>query len=164
MKNLEKWLDLAMRTLMSFVMLVLIVFGFWQIFSRWILNNPSTFTDELLRYVLVWAGMIGAGYAFFKDSHVKLTLLTTRLKGKALTIVNIIDEIIVLAFVAYVYIYGGIQLVIHNTDQLTAVLRLSMGLIYGCLPVAGIFVILAKLLRYIGMYQDCKAVKGGEHV
>lgn len=152
-----------MRTLMSIVMLVLIVFGFWQIFSRWVLNDPSTFTDELLRYVLVWAGMIGAGYAFFKDTHVKLTLLTSRLKGTALMVVNVIDEIVILAFVGYVYIYGGIQLVIHNTDQLTAVLRLSMGLIYACLPVAGVFVILSKILRYISLYQEHKTVQGGDH-
>lgn len=163
MEKLQKGLEAAMRTLMSIVMLVLIVFGFWQIFSRWVLNDPSTFTDELLRYVLVWAGMIGAGYAFFKDTHVKLTLLTSRLKGTALMVVNVIDEIVILAFVGYVYIYGGIQLVIHNTDQLTAVLRLSMGLIYACLPVAGVFVILSKILRYISLYQEHKTVQGGDH-
>lgn len=159
MKSIEKGIEIGMRTLMSIVMLVLIIFGFWQIFSRWILGNPSTFTDELLRYVLIWAGMMGAGYAFFKDSHVRLTMLTSRLKGSTAFIVSVIDEIIIFIFIVYVYIYGGMKLSSHNVDQLTAVLRLSMGLIYGCLPVSGIFVVLAKILRYISMYEDYK--KGG---
>lgn len=167
MKKLEKGIELAMRTLMSVVMLVLLVFGFWQIFSRWILNAPSTFTDEMLRYILIWAGMIGAGYAFFKDSHVKLTLVTSRLKGRSRLVVAVIDEIVILIFVAYVYIYGGTWLMLHNLNQLTAVLRLSMGLIYGCLPLAGIFVILSKVLRYISLYQEYKdsgykKLKGGK--
>ncbi len=69
MKKLEKALDVAMSTITSVVMLVLLIFGTWQIFTRWILNDPSTFTEELLRYLLIWAGMIGAAYCFFHDKR-----------------------------------------------------------------------------------------------
>lgn len=161
MKALEKALDFAMSTIMSMVMLVLIIFGTWQIFTRWVLNNPSTYTEELLRYLLIWAGMIGAAYCFFHDKHVKLTLLTSRLKGTPLAVLNVLDDMIVIAFVIYVYIYGGIQMVTGNVTQLTAVLRLPMSLIYGCLPVAGVFVILSKLLRYVSVLQNRSAEKGG---
>lgn len=161
MKALEKALDFAMSTIMSMVMLVLIIFGTWQIFTRWVLNNPSTYTEELLRYLLIWAGMIGAAYCFFHDKHVKLTLLTSRLKGTPLAVLNVLDDMIVIAFVIYVYIYGGIQMVTGNVTQLTAVLRLPMSLIYGCLPVAGVFVILSKLLRYVSVFQNRSAEKGG---
>lgn len=154
MKKLEKALDFAMSTIMSIVMLVLILFGTWQIFTRWVLNNPSTYTEELLRYLLIWAGMIGAAYCFFHDKHVKLTLLTSRLKGKQLAALNVFDDVIVLAFVFYVYIYGGFQMVAGNMTQLTAVLRLPMSLIYACIPVSGVFVILSKILRYIAMFQE----------
>lgn len=161
MKKIENILDFAMRSMMSLVMVVLVIFGTWQIFTRWILNNPSTFTEEMLRYLLIWAGMIGAAYCFFRDKHVKLTLLTSKLKGKALTVFTVIDEIIVIAFIIYVYIYGGAQMVIQQGSQLTAVMHLPMGLIYGCLPVSGIFVILSKILRYAGLYQTSKEAKGG---
>ena len=66
MKKLEKGLDFAMSTIMSIVMLVLLIFGTWQIFTRWVLNDPSTFTEEMLRYLLIWAGMIGAAYCFWR--------------------------------------------------------------------------------------------------
>lgn len=125
------------------------------------MNSPSTYTEELLRYLLIWAGMIGAAYCFFHDKHVKLTLLTSRLKGTPLAVLNVLDDMIVIAFVIYVYIYGGIQMVTGNVTQLTAVLRLPMSLIYGCLPVAGVFVILSKLLRYVSVFQNRSAEKGG---
>ena len=50
MKKVEKVLDTVMRFLMALAMLTLLAFGTWQIFTRWVLGNPSTFTDELLRY------------------------------------------------------------------------------------------------------------------
>ncbi len=165
MKKLEKGLDLVMRTIMSSVMLVLVIFGTYQIFTRWILNDPSTFTEELLRYLLIWAGMIGAAYCFFHDTHIKLTLVTDKLHGLPKTIVSVFSEIMVVAFVIFVYIWGGGQMAIKNASQLTAVLRLPMGLIYGCLPVTGVMVILSKILRYISLYlkmkENKKAAKGG---
>lgn len=150
-----------MSTIMSFVMLILVIFGFWQIFSRWVLNDPSTFTDELLRYMLIWAGMIGAAYCFFHDKHVKLTLLTSKLKGTPLMVLNVLDEVIVIVFVVYVYIWGGSQMVAQNASQLTAVLRLPMSLIYACLPVSGVFVILSKVLRYLTILSERGTKKGG---
>lgn len=159
MKKIEKGLDLAMRTIMSAVMLVLVIFGTYQIFTRWILHNPSTFTEELLRYLLIWAGMIGAAYCFFHDTHIKLTLLTGKMHGLPLTIVNVFSEVIVVIFVVFVYIWGGGQMAIQNATQPTAVLRLPMGLIYGCLPVTGVMVILSKILRYISLYVNRKEAR-----
>lgn len=164
LKKLEKSLDFIMSTIMSVVMAVLVIFGTYQIFTRWILNNPSTFTEELLRYLLIWAGMIGAAYCFFHDKHVKLTLVIGKLRGLPLTVVNVFSEIVVIIFVVYVYIWGGYKMVLQNASQLTAVLRLPMSLIYGCLPVSGVLVIASKILRYIALYQNRNKEKGGDAV
>lgn len=67
-----------------------------------------------------------------------------------------------LIFVVYVYIYGGVQMVAANTEQLTAVMRIPMSLIYGCLPASGIFVVLAKILRYLSVMTESGTEKGGE--
>ena len=106
--------------------------------------------------------MIGAAYCFFHDKHVKLTILTARLSGTPLKVLGVVDDIIVLVFVIYVYIYGGVQMVAANTEQLTAVMRLPMSLIYGCLPASGVFVVLAKILRYLSMFSESGNEKGGE--
>lgn len=79
MKKLDKILDNVMRFLMAVAMFALLAGGTWQIFTRWILRNPSTVTDEFLRYVLIWASMIGSAYCFYKDKHLALDLV----KGRA---------------------------------------------------------------------------------
>ncbi len=81
MKKVNKIIDGVMRFLMAVSMFALIAGGFWQIFSRWILKNPSTFTDEFLRYVLIWASMIGSAYCFYTDQHLALDLLKSKTHG-----------------------------------------------------------------------------------
>ena len=95
-----------MRFLMALAMLTLLVFGTWQIFTRWILGNPSTFTDELLRYVLIIAGFIGSAYCFYRDEHLALTLITDKAKGPFKLCLDIFIEICILFFVIYVFIFG----------------------------------------------------------
>ena len=58
-----------MRFIMAVFMLALVLGGTWQIFTKMILNNPSTVTDEFLRYVLIWASLIGSAYCFYRDEH-----------------------------------------------------------------------------------------------
>ena len=69
MKKFNDFLDTVMRFIMAAAMFALLAGGTWQIFTRWILKNPSTFTDEFLRYVLIWASMLGSAYCFYKDEH-----------------------------------------------------------------------------------------------
>ena len=40
----------------------------YQVFTRYVLNSPAAFTEELVRYFLIWTGFIGAAYAFLPDS------------------------------------------------------------------------------------------------
>ena len=83
MKKFEKILDTGMRFIMAVFMLALVLGGTWQIFTKMILNNPSTVTDEFLRYVLIWASLIGSAYCFYRDEHLSLDLVKDRVKGPA---------------------------------------------------------------------------------
>lgn len=84
MKKLDKILDNVMRFLMAVAMFALLAGGTWQIFTRWILRNPSTMTDEFLRYVLIWASMIGSAYCFYKDKHLALDLVKGRARVRSM--------------------------------------------------------------------------------
>lgn len=48
MKKFDQILDTVMRFIMALAMFALLAGGTWQITTRWILGNPSTFTDEFL--------------------------------------------------------------------------------------------------------------------
>lgn len=144
-----------MRFLMALAMLTLLVFGTWQIFTRWVLGNPSTFTDELLRYVLIIAGFIGSAYCFYRDEHLALTLITDKAKGPFKLCLDIFIEICILFFVIYVFIFGGFKLA-NTATNVSSVMHIPMKTLYMIEPVCGILIVLARILKYVNLYTEKK--------
>ena len=143
------------RFLMALAMLTLLVFGTWQIFTRWVLGNPSTFTDELLRYVLIIAGFIGSAYCFYRDEHLALTLITDKAKGPFKLCLDIFIEICILFFVVYVFIFGGFKLA-NTATNVSSVMHIPMKTLYMIEPVCGILIVLARILKYVNLYTEKK--------
>ncbi|MBR6839774.1 MAG: TRAP transporter small permease [Oscillospiraceae bacterium] len=144
-----------MRFLMALAMLTLLVFGTWQIFTRWVLGNPSTFTDELLRYVLIIAGFIGSAYCFYRDEHLALTLITDKAKGPFKLCLDIFIEICILFFVVYVFIFGGFKLA-NTATNVSSVMHIPMKTLFMIEPICGILIVLARILKYVNMYTEKK--------
>ena len=144
-----------MRFLMALAMLTLLVFGTWQIFTRWVLGNPSTFTDELLRYVLIIAGFIGSAYCFYRDEHLALTLITDKAKGPFKLCLDIFIEICILFFVIYVFIFGGFKLA-NTATNVSSVMHIPMKTLYMVEPICGILIVLARILKYVNLFAEKK--------
>ena len=95
MKKFEKVLDTAMRFLMALFMLALVLGGPWQIVTK-LAGHPSTVTDEFLRFVLIWASLIGSAYCFYRDEHLSLDLVKDRVKGPAAMVLAVFIEAMIL--------------------------------------------------------------------
>lgn len=158
MKKFDTILTNVMRFLMAIAMLSLVVGGFWQIFTRWILNNPSTFTEEFMRYMLIWASMLGAAYCFYKDKHLTLDLFTRNAKGTVAVILNVFIEACIMFFVIYVFIYGGFRMAMGATNA-SSVLHLPFKFLYMILPISGVFIVIGRVLKYLMMYEESKGGK-----
>ena len=78
---MDKSLSIACAVLLSFMTILVLI----QVFSRYVLNSPVAFTEELVRYSLIWTGFIGAAYAFSTREHMSLTLVRDKFTGKAHT-------------------------------------------------------------------------------
>ena len=137
-----------MRFLMAAAMGSLILGGTWQVVSRSILGNPSTVTDEFLRYMLIIASFIGAAYCFYKDEHLSLELVTDRAQGTFKIILGVLIEAAILFFVLYVFVIGGIRLV-ANTTNISPVMHIPMRTLYLIEPICGIMIILARILKLV---------------
>ena len=144
-----------MRFLMALAMLTLLVFGTWQIFTRWVLGNPSTFTDELLRYVLIIAGFIGSAYCFYRDEHLALTLVTDKATGAFKIVLDVFIEACILFFVVYVFIFGGLKLA-NTATNVSSVMHIPMKTLYMIEPICGVLIVLARILKYVNLYTEKK--------
>ena len=71
---MDKILSIACAILLSFMTILVLI----QVFSRYVLNSPVAFTEELVRYSLIWTGFIGAAYAFSSARLRSISALRTR--------------------------------------------------------------------------------------
>ncbi len=161
MQKIKVIFDKIMSALMGIIMLLLVCSAIWQVFTRFVLKDPSLFTEEFSRYTLIWSGLLGAAYAFSKDMHLSLTLVQKKLTGISGKILAVFNELVVLSFTIFVLIMGGFTLC-SKSNSLSAILRLPMGLVYSAVPIAGIIILLVKLSTYAELLINSKKGLKGE--
>lgn len=97
-------LFLAKSALVGMVLVVLL-----QIWARYGFEHPFTWTEELARYLMVWAGLLGATCAFKRNlDPTVLTVPETAspLRKMAANLLLLITVVIFLAPVLYYAVFG----------------------------------------------------------
>jgi len=120
----------------------------WQVFTRFILKNPSAFTEELARFLLIWVGLLGAAYATGRKMHLAIEVILERLEGKIREIAEFAIQFFILLFALLVMVVGGIRLVgiTLALDQISAALRIKLGYVYLVLPISGLLIMFYALV------------------
>lgn len=158
MKKVDNILNLVMRFLMALAMGALVVGGTYQVVARLVGAN-ATFVDEFLRYILIWASMIGSAYCFYRDDHLALDLVKDRVKGPASIALTVFIECAVVFFVVYVFVYGGFQLTM-SANNASSVMRIPFRFLYSIMPISGILIVLGRVLKYLDLFFGKK--EGGK--
>lgn len=79
---IRKRIDKVLEIVLVIIMSTLVLDVLWQVFSRYVLASPSSFTDELAGFLLIWVGLLGAAYVAGKNEHLAIDLLLQKKKGK----------------------------------------------------------------------------------
>ena len=111
-----------------------------QVFTRFVLNNSLSWTEELARYAFIWSNLLGAAICTQKSSHATVTAITDALPKKVQTVLKIAVNLIII-LVAYVLVRYGWKVVMSTRMQLSPALRISMSYVYASAPVCGVLVI-----------------------
>jgi TRAP-type C4-dicarboxylate transport system permease small subunit len=161
-RPLLRALDRVLGTSLAVLMAVMVLNVLWQVCTRFILRTPSSFTEEVARYLMIWVGLLGAAYATGRKGHLALDLLTSRLQGGARRTSECFIHVVVLAFAALVMVGGGGRLVwVQLTlGQKSAALQLNIGLVYLAVPLAGAAIVLYSLGALLDLRRGDYATAG----
>ncbi|TWJ06676.1 TRAP transporter small permease [Altererythrobacter ishigakiensis] len=114
----------------------------WQVIGRYVLEAPSSATEEIARFLLIWLGMVSMAYAFARRMHVGVDLISARLSPSGRISAARAIWLACAAFALIVMVYGGGLLVkvTATLGQTSAALGLPMWTIYGIMPVSGLVI------------------------
>ena len=144
--NLRNRIDKVLGVFLIIIMSVMVINVLWQVFTRYVVGAPSSFTDELARYLMIWVGVLGAAYVSGKNMHVAIDVLPSKLNSKNKKILSRIVSIIIIAFVLSALVIGGIRLVYltYILEQHSPALQIPLALVYLVLPLSGLLIIFYK--------------------
>ncbi|MFC2086050.1 TRAP transporter small permease, partial [Bacteroidota bacterium] len=106
MHSLRKTVDRVLEFAVVAAMAILVIDVLWQVFTRFVLRDPSSWTEELARYLLIWVGLLGAAYAAGKKMHLALDLLPAKLKGARARHLDMFIELCAFSFALFVLVIG----------------------------------------------------------
>jgi TRAP-type C4-dicarboxylate transport system permease small subunit len=147
--GVRRVVDRALERFLIALMSLMVMNVLWQVATRFLFRNPSSFTEEIARYLLVWVGILGGAYAVGKRIHLAIDLLPSRFRGRRKAMLELFIEICVFFFAAMVLVVGGSGLVWLTLDlgQTSAALQIPLGFIYLVLPLSGLLMMFYSTLH-----------------
>jgi TRAP-type C4-dicarboxylate transport system permease small subunit len=158
-KKIDKLLEIFLVVLMS----TLVVDVVWQVASRYILSNPSSFTDELAVFLLIWVGMAGAAYVKGKNEHLAIDILPDKLtpprKNRLLVFINLL----IIIFSLTIMVVGGTWLVYTRfaMGQVSSALQVPLGYVYLIVPISGLLMVYYSVDDINQLNKEYKTLKQG---
>jgi TRAP-type C4-dicarboxylate transport system permease small subunit len=126
-----------------------------QVFFRYFLGSPLTWSDELARYLFVWCAFLGWVIAARRRSHLAVTMGRERLSARAQAALALVGALAALAFAA-VLVWHGVRIAERNWDVETTALAISMGVVYAVVPLAALAVGTYALADAAAAWARCR--------
>lgn len=144
MNKMINIIDRCLEWIMVSLMVVLVVDVTWQVVSRYLLGEASSFSEEVARYLLIWIGLLGSSYAYRKKMHLAFDLFTNKATGKVKFWMELVIHFFIICFSVVVLVFGGWYLVqlTWELNQLSASLQISLGYVYFALPLSGVLMVI----------------------
>ena len=136
------FINTVLEWTLIFLMSFLVLDVLWQVISRYVMNSPSSYTDELAGYLLIWVGLLGAAYVAGKREHLAIDLLLQKSSEERKFKLEMIIGVFIILFSITVMVIGGLWLVFTRffLSVKSAALNIPLGVIYLVLPISGLLI------------------------
>jgi TRAP-type C4-dicarboxylate transport system permease small subunit len=140
------WLVERICALLVGVMVVIIWFG---VMERYFLHLGHTWTEELSRYVMIWAALLAVSCGAFYREHIGLNIVRRFLSPAGGRFLMVGLDLVSLAFFLFLAWYG-IGMARDGLSQYATIFGITMGVPFAAVPVSSgltAFQIFAAMFR-----------------
>jgi len=145
---------LAVACVALFAILVLTVS--WQVFTRQVLGDPSTWSEELARYVFVWLGLFAAALVFSERGHIAVDFVVQKLSPRVQRSIAIVVQLAIIGFALVVLVWGGLVASVAAWDHNLTGLPTQIGPMYLAMPITG------AIISFYAIYHSLAILRSEE--
>lgn len=141
MKQLTDWLRRIITLILLASICVLVVVTFLQVFCRFVIKVPVSWSEEVARISFVWLILMGAAVCVKENSHLSLEIITSSLSPKASSYMRIfVNAAIIL--VSLVILAAGTSYVMRSVGKTTVTMPIPANCVYIAAPVSAVLMII----------------------
>lgn len=149
MKQLRKILDMVLSILAGGSFIIMTVLTCYQVITRYVLGNPSSWSEELVSYLFAWMALLGASLVCGERGHMNIPLLVDKANPGAKKALCIFAELVAAGFAATILVYGGAQITKLAMGQMTSSLGVAIGVFYVVLPLSGVLNVIYSIMNIV---------------
>jgi TRAP-type C4-dicarboxylate transport system permease small subunit len=154
MKRLLEICRTIIKDVLILLSMAMCVVVFWQVISRFIIKNPSRWSEEVARYLMIWITFLAASVGVTQRNHLGLNIVVDSIKNaKVHYFFIILQHVCLIAFSLVLLIYG-LQYTIEGSRQTGMSIMLKMSYVYSVIPISGFFMVINSIENIV---QDVKA-------
>jgi len=119
----EAWAALAIFWLLGITV-------FYQFFTRYVLNNSASWTEEIARYLLIGTVFVGAAIGVVKNNHIQVDLLYRYLPRQIARAMATVVDVLRIAFCATMVVLTA-QMMEKLSNMKMTIIDVPMNVLYG---------------------------------
>jgi TRAP-type C4-dicarboxylate transport system permease small subunit len=117
-------------------------------FGRYLIELPVTWSEELARYLMIWAALLAISCGVARREHVAVTALLDKLPKNARRQAGMAIDVLGFAFFAFLG-YFGIDMTAQGATQYATIFEMTMWLPFAAVPVSSALVCVQLVLTGI---------------
>lgn len=153
MKAFRNGITRILNGLAGISFLAMVILTCWQVLTRYVLQNPSTWSEELVGYLFAWMSLLGASLVTCERGHMNIPIIVERFGASMQKLLNCLGEVIAFLFSAIILVFGGVQITSLAMGQMTSSLGVPIGIFYIVLPLCGVLNMIYTVLNIIDIMQ-----------
>ena len=150
----------VVATALTLLMGMMVVLGFYQVLARFVLHEPSPWTEEVLRRAMIWMVALGLSIGFRHGAHICVEIIKRAPAQWIRSGVTLLVFWLTLLFLVTL-VWLGADMAWRVRFQTFGSLDISMTWAYAAIPVGAAFSVVALLARFIDERSDEESEFGG---
>ena len=144
MKTVIKWIDMlnkAVGVIVTIMLAVMSLLILMQVISRFAIEHPYAWTEELARYLMIYSVFLGAALALRQHKMIAVEIIAESLKPKARKMMKIGIMILTVVFLI-ILLKQGLNMLPIVSRQSSSALGWSMDKAYMAIPIGAALMII----------------------
>ena len=130
MNTFRDWITKILNGLAGISFLAMVILTCWQVLTRYVLKNPSTWSEELVGYLFAWMSLLGASIVTSERGHMNIPIIVEKFSASVQKALLCFGELIAFLFSAVILVFGGVQITTLAMGQMTSSLGVPIGIFY----------------------------------